>query len=141
VTKLDRRHNTRHNVSQKTHVGVHYRFIDVEGVASHSHSHAGQALNLSKNGALIRGTIPKQNWIIRLLNAQDILALELELEEDHVIRAVASVQWIRQSNEAEKYEFGLKFERLPDSDAKELYRFLARQERRSGRLHKFPGTL
>ena len=137
----DRRRQDRLNVSQKSFVEVHYQFLDVEGLSSHPHPHGGQALNLSRTGALVRGTIPGQDWVSRLLNVQDILALEIHCSETQKIRAIASVQWIRRSAEREKYEFGLRFERLPDSDAKELARFIAEQEGRSGRLHQFPGTL
>ena len=141
MSEQDRRRNTRLNTSQSNKVDVHYQFIDVEGLVSHPHNHTGQAMNLSLSGALIRGTIPDQNWITRLLNVSDILAIELDVDDSPRIRAIASVQWIRQSSEAEKYEFGLRFDRLPDNDAKELARFIAKQERRSGRLHQFPGTL
>lgn len=137
----ERRRQNRLHIGQSDCVEVHYQFIDVEGLASHPHPHGGQALNISRSGALVRGSIPDSSWVSRLLNVQDILALEMHCGSRNSIRAIASVQWIRRASEQEPYEFGLKFERLPDSDAKELARFIAEQERASGRLHQFPGTL
>ncbi|MDF1662003.1 MAG: PilZ domain-containing protein [Planctomycetota bacterium] len=137
----ERRRQNRLPISQSDSVEVHYQFVDVEGLASHPHPHSGRALNISRSGARIQGSIPDESWVTRLLNVQDILALEMHCGSTNSIRAIASVQWIRRSAEQSSYEFGLKFERLPDSDAKELARFIAIQERASGRLHQFPGTL
>lgn len=137
----ERRRQNRWSVGHNSAVGVHYQFIDVEGLLSHPHPHGGQALNISRSGALIRGSIPDESWVSRLLNIQDILALEMHCGPSDRIRAIASVQWIRRGSEAQTYEFGLKFERIPDADAKDLARFIAEQERAAGQHHQFPGTL
>lgn len=128
----DRRRNTRHQMlSAGTEVDIHYTFMSVEGEASHPHTHAGTALNLSRTGMLLHGTIPDESWTTRLLNNEEILALRIPIPEGEPLQAVASVRWIRSSEPKDRFEIGLRFERLADGDLPRLERYLNRNKRRS----------
>jgi c-di-GMP-binding flagellar brake protein YcgR len=115
-------------VRVKVSLPVRYKFLshEIEGTPEAMEIHEGTTNNLSGGGLLLKGRIPRLEWISGMLMEKIAVGVNLYLPKfDLPVKALTRVAWIEGLEEgSQKCHLGLRFKEIAGDGEDQILQFI-----------------